>query len=137
MSELKAHTDVKMGSERSFGLVFAFVFAVIALWPVFKGNDLRIWASVISVAFAVVSLVYPAVLKPLNRLWFRFGILLSKIVSPIVMGLIFVLTVIPIGLIRRMRHPDPLNQKIDPDAETYWVRRNTEESEPTSMRKQF
>lgn len=125
-----------MGSERSFGIVFAIVFAIIALWPlVFHGGGIRLWAAAIAVAFLVIGFAAPHLLKPLNRLWFLFGLLLSKIISPIVMGIIFFVTVTPIGLIRRMKNPDPLNQNFDSAAESYWLVRDKDTK--TSMRKQF
>lgn len=136
MSDVTSHTEVEMGSERSFGIVFAVVFGIIALWPlVFHGGPVRLWATAIAVAFLVIAFAAPQLLKPLNRLWFLFGMLLSKIVSPIVMGIIFFATVTPIGLIRRIRNPDPLNQAFDKDAESYWIIRDS--SDMTSMRKQY
>ncbi|MFD3191584.1 SxtJ family membrane protein [Sedimentitalea sp. HM32M-2] len=137
MSDVNAHTEVEMGSNRSFGLVFAAVFALIAFWPVLGGGPVRIWALIIAAVFLALSFLAPDVLRPLNRLWFQFGMLLSKIVSPIVMGIIFFVTVTPIGLIRRIRHPDPLNQTFDPAAESYWIDRDKADLAPTSMRKQF
>ncbi len=136
MSDVSAHTEVEMGSERSFGIVFAVVFAIIAFWSViFHGGPVRLWALAVAAVFLVLAFVAPQVLKPLNRLWFKFGMLLSKIIGPIAMGLIFFITVTPIGLIRRRKNPDPLNQELDPNAESYWVIRDTEM--PSSMRKQF
>ena len=136
MSDVTAHTEVEMGSERSFGIVFAVVFTIIAVWPlVFHGGPVRLWALAVAVVFLVVAFAAPHVLKPLNRLWFRFGMLLSKIISPIVMGIIFFITVTPIGLIRRIKNPDPLNQAFDKDAESYWIVRDAESL--TSMRKQY
>ncbi len=136
MSDVTAHTEVEVGSERSFGIVFAVVFAIIAFWPlVFHGNPVRLWALGVGAIFLGLAFLAPQVLKPLNILWFKFGMLLSKIVSPIVMGIIFFITVTPIGLIRRMKHPDPLNQAFDKDADSYWIVR--EPGSLTSMRKQY
>lgn len=136
MSDVTAHTEVKVGSERSFGIVFAVVFAIIAFWPlVFHGNPVRLWALAIAAIFLVLAFVAPHVMKPLNILWFKFGMLLSKIISPIAMGIIFFVTVTPIGLIRRMKDSDPLNQNFDADADTYWITR--EPGDLTSMRKQY
>lgn len=138
MSDISSHTEVEMGSEKSFGLVFAGVFTVIAFWPLlFHGGSVRIIWLLGALGFLLVSFLAPHLLKPLNRLWFKFGLLLSKIVSPIVMGIIFFVTVTPIGLIRRMKNPDPLNQAFDAEAESYWIVRDTAEQAPTSMRKQF
>ena len=136
MSDVTSHVEVEMGSERSFGIVFAVVFVIIGMWPlVFHGGELRIWALAVALVFAVIAFAAPQILKPLNRLWFLFGMLLSRIVSPIVMGLIFFVTVTPIGLIRRLRHPDPLNQKFDPEATSYWIIRDP--ATTNSMQKQF
>ena len=136
MSDVTAHTEVKVGSERSFGIVFAVVFAIIAFWPlVFHGNPVRLWALAIAAIFLVLAFVAPHVMKPLNILWFKFGMLLSKIISPIAMGIIFFVTVTPIGLIRRMKDSDPLNQNFDADADSYWITR--EPGDLTSMRKQY
>ncbi len=136
MSDVAAHTEVEMGSERSFGIVFAVVFAIIALWPaLFHGGSVRLWALAVAAVFLVIAFAAPHLLKPLNRIWFLFGLLLSKIISPIVMGIIFFVTVTPIGLIRRMKNPDPLNQAFDAEAPSYWITRDA--SAQTTMKKQF
>ncbi|HUS83557.1 MAG TPA: SxtJ family membrane protein [Anaerolineales bacterium] len=137
MSEFSAKTEIKMGSERSFGLVFATVFLIVSLFPLTGDGTVRIWALALAGAFAVAAFLAPDFLRPLNRLWFRLGLVLNKIVSPIVMGIIFFLTVTPIGLIRRARNSDPLKQKIDPDAETYWIAVDPEHVARSSMKKQF
>lgn len=127
-----------MGSERGFGLVFAVVFAIIGIWPVvFEGDGLRIWAVGAAAIFLVAAFLAPRVLRPLNRLWFRFGLLLGKIVAPVTMGIIFFTTVTPIGVLRRLRNPDPLGGRLDRSAESYWVIRKTDAEAPASMRKQF
>ena len=136
MSDVAAHTEVEVGSERSFGIVFAVVFAIIAFWPpMFHGGSIRFWALAVAAVFLVLAFTAPHVLKPLNLIWFKFGMLLSKIIAPIVMGIIFFITVTPIGLIRRMKNPDPLGQAFDKDAESYWIVRDA--SSLTSMRKQY
>jgi predicted membrane metal-binding protein len=137
MSEFSGYTEIKMGSERSFGLVFAAVFLIVALFPQTGDGGVRIWALVVAAAFAVAAFSAPLFLRPLNRLWFRVGLLLNKIVSPIVMGVIFFLTVTPIGLIMRARNGDPLKQKLDPDMETYWIAVDPEYAARSSMKKQF
>lgn len=136
-SEFSGNTEIKMGSERSFGLVFAAVFLIIALSPLTGDGGVRIWALAVGGAFAVAALAAPDILRPLNRLWFRLGLVLNKIVSPIVMGIIFFLTVTPIALIRRARNGDPLKQKLEPDAETYWMAVDPEHAARSSMKKQF
>ena len=126
--------DVKMGSERGFGLVFFCVFLLVAAWPMLSGNSPRLWASAVALTFLGFALVRPAVLAPLNKLWFRFGLLLGKIVTPIVMLLVFFLTVLPTGIVMRLLGKDLLNRKIDRSAPTYWVKR---EDPVGSMRNQF
>lgn len=136
MSDTTSHVEVKMGSDRSFGLIIGAVFFIIALWPVLSGAGPRLWALIVTAAFGGTALIFPDLLAPLNRIWFRFGLLLNRIVSPIVMGIIFFLTVVPIGLIRKAFKPDPLGVTFDAEAESYWIVR-TDETKPTDMKKQF
>src|SRR5436190_174445 len=100
---------VPESSDRSFGLVFAVVFALIAGWPLWHGVAPRWWAVVLAIAFAAVALTAPAVLHPLNRLWLALGRLLHMVVSPVVMGAIFFLCITPIGFIMRLRGKDVLS----------------------------
>ena len=134
---LSANDDVKIGSERSFGFVFTIVFALIGLFPLWSGSDVRIWALVIAGLFLVSALVAPRLLAPLNRIWFRFGLLLHKIVSPLVMGLLFFCTVMPIGLLMRVFGKRPLDLKFDKAAKSYWIHRAPPSPEPGSMKRQF
>lgn len=137
MSDHTNHTDVKMGSNRSFGIVFGAVFLIIGVWPMMKGGDARLWALGISLAFSLIALFLPRILTPLNTLWFKFGLLLHKIVSPIVMGILYFGTVTPIGLLLRAFGKDVLNQKLDREAETYWITIDPAKSAKSSMRNQF
>ncbi len=137
MAGVKGNTEVTMGSDRSFGLVFAVVFLVVALLPLWGGGDIRVWALIVAAAFLVLSYTVPKVLRPLNRVWFLFGLLLHKIVSPIVMGILFFITVTPIGLIMRALGKDPLNQAFDRGADTYWIAVDREKAAQTSMRNQY
>jgi hypothetical protein len=133
--EFDRHHTEKVGSERSFGLVFAAVFCVIGLWPLMGGHPVRIWSLAIAAVFLALAFARPAVLRPLNLLWFRFGLLLGRIVSPIVMALIFYVAVVPTGLIMKLLGKDILRLRFDPHAKTYWIVR---ENEPeTSMKNQF
>ncbi|MDA0306585.1 MAG: SxtJ family membrane protein [Proteobacteria bacterium] len=129
--------DVRAGSERAFGIVFAVVFTIIGLWPLLDGEPFRIWALAIAGIFLSAGLLLPVVLKPLNRAWFLFGQVLHKIVNPLIMGLLFFLTIIPIALMMRVVGKDPLQRKFDPDAETYWIKRDPPGPAPDSMRQQF
>ena len=115
---------VKPLSNRSFGLIFAAIFALIGLFPLAFGSELRLWALSIALAFAAVAILLPALLAPLNRAWAKFGLFMHKIVNPILMGLIFFLTILPTGLIMRLLGKDPMHRKLDPQAESYWINRN-------------
>ncbi len=137
MSELQGNTTVKMGSERGFGIVFAIVFLLIALFPLLGDGGVRLWSIGVAAVFGGLAFLAPKVLAPLNKLWFKFGMLLSRIVSPIVMGILFFVTVTPTGLIMRARGKDLLRQKLDPDAETYWIEIDPEMAAQSSMKKQF
>ncbi len=125
---------IKMGSERGFGLVFFCFFLIVAAWPLLSGVSPRLWALAVALIFLGLALVRPAVLTPLNKIWFQFGLLLGKIVTPIVMLLVFFLTVLPTGIIMRLLGKDLLNRKIDRSAPSYWVKR---EDPVGSMRNQF
>jgi predicted membrane metal-binding protein len=124
-------------SNRSFGLTFAIVFAIIALWPLVRGRSVRGWALIVAVAFLVAALALPRVLAPLSRLWLRFGLLLHACISPIIMGLVFYTTVTPIGLVRRLLGQDPLRLRFDRDAVTYWIERHPPGPAPDTMPRQF
>ncbi|MEM7405699.1 MAG: SxtJ family membrane protein [Pseudomonadota bacterium] len=134
MSELKSNTTVEVGSERGFGLVFAVVFLIVALWPLFHGASPRVWAFAIAAAFAVLAFAFPRSLAVPNRLWHKFGLLLGAIVAPIVMALVYLTTFIPIGIALALFKKDLLRLKLDPECETYWIERK---DPPQSMKNQF
>ncbi len=125
--------DIKISSNRSFGIVFFIVFLIIALYPLTHNEEIRIWSSIISFIFLVLGLFNSKILTPLNKLWFKFGILLSKIISPLIMGIIFFLVVTPIGLLMRILGKDLLNLKYN-NNQSYWVEKNGPKSR---MRNQF
>ena len=125
--------DIKIGSNRSFGIVFFVVFLIIATYPLIKDGELRLWSLIISIVFLFLGLVNSKVLDPLNKLWFKFGIFLGKIISPLVMGIIFFLVVTPIGLLMRLLNKDLLNLRFNNNG-SYWI----EKTEPKSkMKNQF
>ena len=125
--------EVKISSNRSFGIVFFVFFLVIALFPVFNDENIRIWSLVISFIFLVLGLINSKILTPLNKIWFKFGILLGKIVSPAVMGVIFFLVVTPIGFLMKILGKDLLNLKFN-NNKSYWIKK----TEPKSkMKNQF
>lgn len=129
--------EIKTSSDRAFGLVFTVVFAIVAAWPLIGGALPRWWALAIAGLFLAASLIRPSVLAPLNRLWTRFGLLLHKIVNPLVMGLMFFLMVTPMGLVMRLAGKDPMRLRRDPNAETYWIEREPPGPAPESMKQQF
>jgi predicted membrane metal-binding protein len=126
-----------MGSSRGFGIVFAVVFGVVALWPLLAGAPPRLWASVVAGMFLALALIAPRLLSPLNRLWFRFGLALHRVVNPIIMAIIYLTTVVPVGLILRACGKDILRLKRDPNAQSYWIARDPPGPPPGSMTKQF
>ena len=127
----------KSGSERNFGIVFAVVFTIIGLWPLWDGGPFRLWALAGAGIFLAAGVFFPALLRPFNRLWFNFGMALHNIVNPLVMGLLFYLTVTPIALIMRAAGKDPLHRKFDPQAKSYWIARDPAGPAPDTMRRQF
>ena len=134
MSDHRANVEVKIGSERNFGIVFAVVFALVGLWPLTGGENARpIWL-LMALVFLALALFAPRVLRIPNRLWFRFGLLLGAIVAPVVMALVYVTTFVPIGLVLRLRGKDLLKMKFDREAASYWIERT---DKPQSMKNQF
>ncbi len=125
--------EIKISSNRSFGTVFFIVFLLIALYPLLKGNDLRIWSLVISFIFLALGLVNSKILTPLNKLWFKFGLLLGRFISPLVMGIIFFIVVTPTGIIMRLFKKDLLNLKYN-KKESYWINKSGPKSK---MKNQF
>jgi hypothetical protein len=125
--------DIDIGSNRSFGIVFAFFFLLIGFYPLINSSDIRLWSVIISLIFLILGILNSKILNPLNRLWFKFGIFLGKIISPLVMGVIFFLVVTPIGLLMRLLNKDLLNLKFKNNS-SYWI----EKTEPKSkMKNQF
>ena len=124
---------IKIGSNRSFGIVFFIVFLIIAIYPFLNQGELRLWSLIISITFLILGLLNSKLLSPLNKIWFKFGIFLGKIVSPLVMGLIFFFVVTPIGILMRILNKDLLNLKFNKKA-TYWIEKNDPKSK---MKNQF
>ena len=125
--------DIKISSNRSFGIVFFILFLIISLYPLLNSEPIKIWFLIIALIFLVLGLINSKILTPLNKLWFNFGIILGKIVSPFVMGVIFFFVVTPIGLIMRLLGKDLLNLKYNGN-KSYWI----EKSGPKSkMKNQF
>ena len=125
--------NIKLGSNRSFGIVFFIVFLLIALYPLLNSKDVRIWSLIIALIFLVLGLFNSNILSPLNKIWFKFGIILGKIISPIIMGIIFFFVVTPIGYLMRLLGKDLLNLKYS-DNKSYWIEKDGPKSK---MKNQF
>ena len=123
----------KIGSNRSFGIVFFVVFLLIALYPLVNDGNLRIWSIVLSLIFLILGILGSNILTPLNKIWFKFGILLGNFVSPIVMGIVFFAIVTPTSLIMRVLGKNLLNLKKG-SKKTYWIERSKIKSK---MKNQF
>ena len=128
---------VTAGSDRSFGFVMAGAFGILALINAWNAHNLWPWFGAVSAAFLGAALIRPAILAPLNLLWLKFGLLLHKIVSPVIMGLLFFGTVLPTGLIMRALGKDLLRMKRDPGADSYWIVRTPPGPAAESMKDQF
>ena len=124
---------IKTSSNKSFGIVFFIVFLIIALYPLIKDGEIRLWSLIVSLIFLILGLINSTILTPLNRLWFKFGIFLGKIVSPIVLGTIFFLIVTPTGLLLRLFGKDVINLKYN-DNNSYWIEKTGPKS---NMKDQF
>ena len=120
-------------SNRSFGIVFFVFFLIISLFPLLNGNDIRYWSLILSITFLVLGILNSNLLTPLNNLWFKFGILLGKVISPFIMGTIFFIIVTPIGIIMKILKKDLLNLKFN-NKKTYWIEKNGPKSK---MKNQF
>ena len=127
------YKDIKIGSNRSFGVVFFVVFLLIGLWPILKGNEIRIWSIVISLIFLILGILNSKILTPFNKVWFRFGIFLGNFISPIIMGIVFFLVVTPTGLIMKLLRKDLINLRKN-NSSTYWIEKKDIKS---SMKNQF
>jgi hypothetical protein len=129
---------IEGSSDRSFGIVFGGFFAFAALLPLLSGRPIRWWSIIVSLAFLIVGAVRPSLLQPLNRVWMRLGHLLGRIITPIVMGIMFYAVVTPVGLLKRkMGGQDSLHLGFEPDKKSYWIERCPPGPAPESIRHQF
>ena len=135
--DLSRDQHVEGSSDRSFGLVFAGVFAIVAAWPLLSAHSPRWWAAAIAGAFALLAWLRPAVLAVPNRWWGKLGLLLGRIVSPIALGLLFFGVLGPMGFLMRLFGKDPLRLKRDPQAKSYWLLREPPGPRADSMTQQF
>lgn len=128
---------LKTSTDRVFGLVFAGVFLLVAVLPLLAGRPVRIWAFGPAFAFLAAALIYPRVLSPLNRLWMKFGLVLHKVMNPIVLGAMYFIVITPVGLLMRAFGKDPLTLQPDRKADTYWIPREPPGPDPDSLNRQF
>ena len=125
--------NIKLPSNRNFGIVFAIVFLIISLWPLLSQNEIRSWSLIVSIIFLTLGLVNSKLLLPLNKIWFKFGIFLGNFIAPIVMGIIYFFVVTPTGLIMKMLGKDLLNLKKN-NKDSYWIKKDNSNS---SLKNQF
>ena len=124
---------IKIPSNRNFGIVFSIVFLIIALWPVLNQNEIRIWSLVISLIFLVLGFIDSKLLSPLNKIWFKFGLILGSVIAPVVMGIVFFFVVTPTGLIMRALGKVLLKLKKNKE-NTYWLDKDNSNN---SLKNQF
>jgi hypothetical protein len=131
--------EVKGSSDRSFGLVMAAFFTLVALGPLLRSgvSGIRLWALALALLFLASALLWRAPLKPLNRLWTLLGLALYRVVSPVALGILFFVAVAPTGLLMRALGKDPLRLKRDPAASSYWIEREPPGPPPATMKNQF
>jgi hypothetical protein len=137
--DLSRTEEVKGSSDRSFGLVFAGFFLLVAFGPLLHAphQGFRWWALGVAAIFAALALFWATPLAPLNRLWLRLGLVLYKIINPIALALIFAATIVPMGLLMRAVGKDPLRLKREPEAASYWIRREPPGPAAETMKSQF
>ena len=124
---------IKISSNKSFGIVFFLVFLIVSIFPLFKDGNIRIWSLIIAIIFLILGLMNSKILTPLNKIWFKFGIVLGGFISPIVMGIVFFVIVTPTALIMKVLGKNLLNLKRD-NKKTYWIERSEIKSK---MKNQF
>jgi hypothetical protein len=125
--------NIKISSNRSFGLVFFVFFLIISFFPLFKDGNIRIWAIIPAIIFLILGLLNSSILNPLNKIWFKLGILLGSVVSPIVMGIVFFAVVTPTSLLMKILGKNLLSLKKD-NKKSYWIEKSTIKSK---MKNQF
>ena len=126
--------EINKSSNRSFGIVFFIVFLLIGIYPLLNQEDTRLWALIISLIFLTLGIIDSKILTPLNKIWFKFGIFLGRIISPLIMGLIFFLVVTPIGIFMRILGKDLINLKFKKNVKSYWIEKTGPKSK---MKNQF
>jgi len=129
--------NVEKSSDRNFGLVMAVVFSLIALYPLLEKTIPHWWALAVSLGFLALSLGYPRALNAPKLLWLKFGELLHRITSPLILGFMFYGIITPTAIVIRIAGRDLIGKKLDPEANSYWVMRDPPGPEPKQMENQF
>jgi predicted membrane protein len=127
------NSNIKIGTNKSFGIVFFIFFLIVSIFPLLNNGDIRVWSLIISLIFLILGILNSKILTPLNQIWFKFGILLGRFVSPVVMGIIFFAIVTPTSVIMRVLQKNLLNLKKG-NKKTYWIERSKIKSK---MKNQF
>ena len=127
------NSNIKIGTNKSFGLVFFVFFFIVSIFPLLNDGNIRIWSLIISIIFLILGILNSKILTPLNQVWFKFGILLGRFVSPVVMGVVFFAIVTPTSLIMKVLQKNLLNLKKG-NKKTYWIERSKIKSK---MKDQF
>ncbi len=135
--DLRRRVEIRPASDRFFGVVLAAFFAALALWPLVRGRPVRWIALWVAAAFLLPALARPSLLAPANRVWAQLGLLLNRVVSPVVTALMFFLVMTPAGYLYRLFGKDPLRLRFDPTLQSYWMERRPAGPAPESMRNQF
>ena len=125
---MTSNSKINISSNRSFGLVFFVIFLIVALWPLKYEEDIRLWSLVISIIFFILGVINSKLLTPLNKQWFKFGMLLGSIVSPIIMGIVYFAVVTPTGVLMRLLGKDLLRMSKVKNTSTYWIKRDKQKN---------
>ena len=134
MFETNNNRQIKPSSERNFAIVFCIFFALIGLYPLLIDKNINLWACLLSFLFLFLGIIFPKSLTLPNKLWFKFGIFLSKLTSPIILALIYYLTITPVGIVIRFLGKDLIKQKIILSKKSYWIKRKEQVG---SMKNQY
>ncbi len=134
---LTSRETVHIGSDRAFGMVFGVVFSAIGLWPLVMSTPPRLWALILAALFFLTALFRPTLLRHFNHLWFKFGLLLHHIINPLILGLMFYLSVTPIALIMRLAGKDTLGLAFDSNVDSYWIPRQQQTAYGDGMQRQY
>jgi hypothetical protein len=133
----RADKPANRSSDRAFGVFFALLALILGVWPVISGGRPVLVLLGIGLLLLIVAAAMPKLLRPFNRLWFEFGLLLHKLISPLVLGLIYLTSVVPVGLLMRMFAKDPLRRRFEPELHSYWIPRDPPGPQSDSLPRQF